>query len=737
MSALRFLAWNIALTLFFFLAADPLSSLDALQFYIFQTRDLVRAGLVASGSPIFFGPEITGGGNLPGPFYYYLLAVPLLFGGGWEAAWWWMVALCLGAGLAGAAYLRSRVSAFCGLVFLAFFACAPITRMLLRIFLNVSYLTPVAVGAMLFIAESCRAERREARERAFLGACFLLGLGVQLHLSILSWLFALFFLHAFPMRKEARGASRRACAAGFALFMLPLTPFFAWRALGMLGVPLGQPVLQGGAELGVLPTFFHFTSNLLSNYPHELFAELKKFMDILPIPLLILAALRILPTGESERRITRAMLTCAAFGFIPFSYYFVAPIGYRYGMGAFLPLLVVTAICFDEVRKRSRNEILAAIGGSIAVAICLLFFLGESQWPSVPALSYIVLAIALFPLLAIASGIGPGGPRRALLFALPIVLGIAFEQRIVRNAQPRNTFKIMPGLRDWQGMWQAVYFHTGWSYEEASRRLYYVYHHLEQDPAPSYESANLNETAVKSEDPAAPARPHGFFVTMRSLHGQSPREWLLNAHIQTDIKRALQDGSLEVGERMGRDEFSLIPYWVKRETHVSKGFHDSGAGYFGGYPSAPPAGALVLRWNHCPGRPAYCESAATVTLQGEPRGTWRAKVKIEGAPLSQVTPWVNPDWTENLRRPYLELGCGSRREKFLIADSIGYNRDYGVQRKNFPFNYNNSFVAPFTRELTFRCSRRPDFAAVGSEGGEADKIRSVKKLAPLRLEGTP
>ena len=44
----------------------------------FQARDMQRAkDLFQSMSWIWHGPELSGGGYLPGPFYYYLIGVPI------------------------------------------------------------------------------------------------------------------------------------------------------------------------------------------------------------------------------------------------------------------------------------------------------------------------------------------------------------------------------------------------------------------------------------------------------------------------------------------------------------------------------------------------------------------------------------------------------------------------------------------------------------------------------------
>src|SRR4051812_7452942 len=69
-----------ALAGYFILCVNSLRIFSFIIPSVFQARDLDRASLLTHGQFIFFGPEVTGGGNLPGPFYYVLLAIPKLLG---------------------------------------------------------------------------------------------------------------------------------------------------------------------------------------------------------------------------------------------------------------------------------------------------------------------------------------------------------------------------------------------------------------------------------------------------------------------------------------------------------------------------------------------------------------------------------------------------------------------------------------------------------------------------------
>ena len=76
---------GLAVALAFRFSFFPLR--EEVTFSIYQIRDLDRAAAIMKGLPIFFGPETSGGGHLPGPLYYYLSAVPPLHFGGWQGVW--------------------------------------------------------------------------------------------------------------------------------------------------------------------------------------------------------------------------------------------------------------------------------------------------------------------------------------------------------------------------------------------------------------------------------------------------------------------------------------------------------------------------------------------------------------------------------------------------------------------------------------------------------------------------
>src|SRR5665213_1716966 len=113
----------------------------AIRLITFLTRDLYRAKELGDGHWIFFGPEMTGGGHLPGPFYYFLLAAvgPVRsFFGPFEL----LLATMVGAAMSGFFYLRHRISVESGLLFVALFVLSSVLENLMVAFLNLSFVVP-------------------------------------------------------------------------------------------------------------------------------------------------------------------------------------------------------------------------------------------------------------------------------------------------------------------------------------------------------------------------------------------------------------------------------------------------------------------------------------------------------------------------------------------------------------------------------------------------------------------
>jgi hypothetical protein len=246
--------------------------------------------------------------------------------------------------------------------------------------------------------------------------------------------------------------------------------------------------------------------------------------------------------------------------------------------------------------------------------------------------------------------------------------------------------------------------------------------------------------------PSPPPEPDGFFVSILMKGHEGYKKWLLESPLQEDLKRALRNGDLLVGERSLIRAFMVVPYWVKNREALPAKFHDTGEAYLRtaedelvSHPVAPEyaakegAARYAFHWNECPSLNPYCGTGAIVTAREERPATWAFNVRILGSTISQTSPWIVPHWTASWRRPYLEVTCGRGKIRRVLADSVGYEEGYGY-RAGYPFDFNNSFVAPFERTVHVRCPGRPKAIAVGREATAVDQLTKVKLLPARRLE---
>jgi hypothetical protein len=735
--------------LFFVLELGVTRILARTTFLVFQSRDIHRGLQLLAGHGIFFGPEMTGGGNLFGPFYYYLLAAALAVHRSWTSAWILMIALASAAALAGWWHLRRRLSATAAWFWLGIFASAYGIALLLKSFLNVSFQIFFAQATLICLCESVWAKDSATRRRCIWAACFLLGVGIQLHLSLVVWLLPMLYLMmSRPVPWEQRV---RELGVGLALFVLPSIPYFAWK-WGFLGGSgaTQSPGLPVGDAGDALPIMLSFAITSLAT-PLQASLTLLRAAGFFPLPLVFLfMAVRRLDTGAGSERPTALsrwpLRACAIWGFVPFAYNLVAPIGYRYVLPVLLPVLYLAAFRFEEVLGSGRalrrlNGLLSAamILEAAAAAVAFLYdgTMEDLLWFCGPLL-LLVMIVKL-----------SGEQRRAVVLALVLSVGVHRSQRALMDkgmvlTLPEQAPAKTMSYFDWKKLWVRVVRETGWSYDEAIRRIYFVNHPVEEDPRPAYDLALAEVKAVRKGGPV----PDGYIVAFEKSDDIDIKGWLLRQRIDEDVRVALQSKELVVGrESLLPGFFLVVPYWKRPGGLLPRFFHDTSEGYFSSegtedplITSLPedarllPDGRARFHWNECPMRLPYCSTNATVSFAPVSADRWRFDVEVRGGAISQVSPWVSPSWSENWTHPYLEVRCGARIEHLPLASTIGYVRAYGSNGEIFPVMYNNSIVAPFAKSLEVSCFSRPTSVAVGREATVVDSIREVRVMPGKRLE---
>lgn len=758
------LAATVVLAFFFAFSVQRLKW--RMYFFVFQERDIHRALELLAGKLIFFGPEMTGGGNLPGPFYYVLLASALFFDPSWESAWLCLILLMLAAGLIGWIYFFRRFSMLIGFVWLALFGMASTTGRIVGHFINASYVMPFVVPALICICTAFSPAPDRMRKICFVAACLLIGLSIQLHFSVVCLMFAILVLQWLAPRWNAPRIETRAFWLGMAFFLLPSLPYIVWRSLEAHGFPFGQENSNAGRPEQALPSLFLLMDFIRALPTAQLVKEaVIHLVETIPaafFPLaLTYAVFRARPADAEFAGVSRwlrgqfllpPLIVCAIAGFVPFSYWFFAPIGGRYGSVFYISMILISVLLLRgvfESRRMARFYCVAVAGVFLLMTSYFVF----QHKDVIPLQMFGGLAVlGLFPIAAClvfdrnSVEKAAGRPLVFLSAALTIVTA-GIQQRMVHAGDFLTMPSLMPSRLAWDIIWYNVYTRTGWSYDEAIHRLYFIDHHIEQDARPVYREIAREYKPFVGEDDVV---PDGFFISvLHSGMGMTPeatRRWLLKQTIHKDVRQALEQGGLRLGRPLPGN-LLIAPYFVVDRELLPESFHSYGQGYLRAPEEAllddlPESegtrplseNELLFKWNECPDRHKLCSTGAIVKVSRETADTYRFDVKVFGSVISQVSPWITPYWTQQWINPYLEVECGSGPVRRRLASSIGYGREYATYPTTHALLWgNNSIVAPFKRSFRIECRKPPAALTLGREGSQVEVLYQILKIGPKRL----
>ncbi len=248
--------WALFLVPFFY------SNWDLFVFYVFESRDIQRARDILAGHVVLYGPELSGGGNLPGPAYYFLKAAVLWFFDTWEALGHFLfISSAISLGIF-AAWFRKLLGFVPALIFLCTLLGPGYYLGTLRFFNNPSFLTPLII-ALLFLL--WKQPKMAGYAKAYLHWLyfFITTISIQFHMQM-----AVFFLFPFVVETQFKpGARLRSYSSLFLLCIFGAAPALAPFLWGLLRGPVGQEVASAGsianAPVFLLESFYFKMQYLL------------------------------------------------------------------------------------------------------------------------------------------------------------------------------------------------------------------------------------------------------------------------------------------------------------------------------------------------------------------------------------------------------------------------------------------------------------------------------------------
>lgn len=676
---------------------------------------------------MFYGPEMTGGGNLPGPLYYVLLSIGLFFKKNWISAWVILYLFTFSAAVSGFYFFKKK-SLFSALIWVVLLATAPLSAWFVKLFLNVSYLLPFTVGSFAAINLAFTANEERSRKKYFYLASVLIGAGLQFHFSLIFLWLALMFMICFNSKLKLPGFSFKTISIGIFLFLVPSLPHLFWLACLKMGINFGKPAFYSGEAGKALPSILFLIKSSLDIPWEKIVASwTNKFFFTVPFSLIPFFFLK---KDENYDPALRVIIICLIFSFIPYFNWYLSPQANRYTILFFIGL---NFLCAFKVHKliesgSSFSRFTKAAALTLLLAwIYLLKFIPMSEIPKTLLVNSALLVSCYFFVSKILK-------RDRIALSLSLILALAHVQKLTFPETLFYTKTVegyMPSYRDWKNIFSVIQKETGWDSETIRKRTYFVGHHVNQDPI-------LFSEAMQKPSASASSNPDGFIISNRyrvKMMKISPEKWLLKQNLHKDILKAIESGELQVEKNLS-DRILIAPYYVKKENFVPRHFHNVGEGYqisdddliLEQIKSNEGTAKLdsttwLFKWNECVDHHPFCSAGAVVSVLPH-----QIKVKILGAALSQITPWVSPNFTQSWIEPYLELKCGAESIRFNISSSIGFTRMYSHSSKTFFFAGNNSLIAPFEKTFDYQCKKSLEYLTLGRQKSKIEMIVNTIEL---------
>lgn len=724
--------------LYFYCGVGSDFVLNRLCFYVFQARDMARAYNLTNGDLIFFGPEMTGGGNLPGPGYYFLLALSHLLGEALLGAWRILLGLVFLGCAAAFLFFNRKFSLLGAVVVSSLLILAPSTFRNMTVFLNVSYLIPFAILFVIFALIAATDKNENIRRKAFLLASLVGALGLQFHFSIVSFLLALPFLRT--------NVSLRTQFQGLGVVLLACGPYLLWRLLAAFGFEIGQTNSAAGPA-ALAPVSLVHMMNYLPSLPLAEYLRGSFFKIVASTPLVLIPiALGSFLTGQKfESPFRRPLLVLILFGAVPFSYWFFADIGNRYGIPFYIALIFLVTVWYLNMIKNDRAVRIFNIAAAITFgAIVFATYLGDTDGPP-PKRWLELIGVAVIPTLFLWRKMPGLSKQRGVFLSVVLLSLVTAAQNYMGHSKTLNAgTNFIPRLQHWRQIWGEIYSHTGWEFDKASQRIFYIHHHVEQDAKPSYVFYRRNAPTL----PENPDGPDGYFVAFQkptvNLDAEQVKDWILEQNIPVDVRNALIAGDIELGDFRNLNSL-IVPYRVVNTRHIPKYFHNYGSGYVqtgddfdltlqpaSRWAGPVPSGEYLFKWNECPDLHRFCNTGMFVRLNRD-GSKYQMHIRVAGQAISQVSPWISPQWTQAWINPYIEIQCGTKSQRFALASSIGYRRLYATNAARPLIWGNNSLIAPFDRSYEFECKDGVEKITAGRESSEIETIYEIKQIPGQEL----
>lgn len=626
---------------------------------------------------------------MPGPFYYYLIGLPLYLFGSVVAVLWFQYFLCAVGAIALWFYLRKKESLFSACLFLLLFLNSYQISFQLQSFWNPSFLIlPILLLLMIFY--------REPEPKYVIIAGLILGLGVQIHYSILIFLFPI--LISLILNKRIREMF-----LFLAMFFIPLLPYLVFRYSSQTA---NSDILIAGGATRLLTVFTHIFYNAADLFNLSLIISASKlfFSEQAFLPtLLVLISFR--------KRIF------AKFKFLGLSFIFSLPILallifgiylLRYSMGFFLMLAFLSSVFLPQFNLSNKKILFPLI-----FAILLTFF--GLNWNMISTRLYFGPMFFIFLL------VGFLFIRNAFDYFYEKLLMATFYLTLLVNISlgvvlPQSTSEMLPG-ENLKNVLREISSRTSWDYTFLREHTYRIGFSQEDDWSLSYQ-------LLRSQTPPLPRHDtyDGLIVGLNLSFDQ------LLDKVPTQIRSAFSRGEVKCVTQLQIDSIGICLY---RFSPNQEKLRWNNMGYAYQYAYVPDFkivsdvgyvktsdSELIFYMNKCQVKEDPCTVIFKLNFAGS-----LLRVEIRGDPLAMANVEQNPFWSLQLIKPTLNFTCGNKKVSIELIETIG-----------FGFMHISPVRAPFDGTYPLPCER-PSAVSLSLEDGRSvflgqSNFRSIDQFRP-------
>jgi hypothetical protein len=627
----------------------------------YQARDINFALDLLNGNHVWFGPDLTGGGKLPGPFYYYLLALPLFIYKSLTSVIFFQIVL-----IALSAYFFWRLltkiatewQATIGLTFYLF--SYSIYNSLIYHW-NPSFL-PLFVVAILYFY--FRYENHQLKNQ-FL-AYFLIGIATQIHFSI--FLVGIGFLINDIVNKR----SPRLIAVSILVLLAPFIPYFIWHLMHEKQISSGEyNWLNGLNSLAYqfesseeerryehfwqAGWFYFFKDLVFTGGFLSLFIFNQKFKMIPKVLwILLLITSPLVGLHFSDENVIRYTL--------PFFTVFI---------------LIITLI--------SNEKILWLLIPTAALVFCYHFFFTDLTLSS---FQVIHPGFFLGFLLCVALWIFLDPNQRIFKFAF---LVIGFMSLALQNHMfPLHTFSYPPVSHNQMAeILNPIIERTGWDYTTFRGKTYFDQLLPEEVDTGIVYNLQLKKVSVRKN-------PKIDFVV---ISDSSPH---YSEEFPKEIQLSLSNGDLVLEDQILGDEFK-IQFYHHSQLKSELFWNNVGHNYIN---ADSDIRDLADNWqfiSDCENEDLKCRVYFGFKIDNEQN---ILKFYSYGSPIGVTSQANNASWVTYIEKMKLQINCSNFSKEFEPVQYLGH-RSPG----------NSRFLAPFSNYVKLPCQNPKSIALKIKRGG--------------------